>query len=123
MPYKNFDEVLKDKEISNIRELIELTDEELENILKTMKVENNKYSMLEYLGDLKGDDRTKKIIQTFAEKYCRCIDKVKTTSNSYAICTASIFNSKNIKGVGNNFQCDPPILYPINDTKIILRRK
>ena len=129
--FKNIDEMINYYHIDNIRELINLSDEELTKILSIMKVHNGKDDMLKYIDTLKdkhSEDKKSEIIleilQIFAEKYCRCLDNIKGSGEKYkyGICNKNIFNNKGLKGVGSNYQCNPiPMLFP--SPKYILQKK
>ena len=39
-------------------------------------------------------------------RYCRCLKKIKPPYNEYAVCTASIYNRRGLKGLGSHINCN-----------------
>ncbi len=125
--YKSFEEMMTELDIEDARELISMTDDELEEIISRMKVYDGKMSMSDFLMGKTGSERAKSFLIVLAEKYCRCLKSLETKQSTYnpnAICTKSIFNSKGLKGPGASFQCTPvPLLLPSKNNKYLLEKK
>ena len=139
--YSSYDEYFKSKEyisqdIKNIRDLVNLTDEQLESLILDMNMSIKKddvYKLIPSKDKADMDERIIKLLELFAKKYCRCIkniqDKYKDSKDSkesniynpYAVCTSSIFNKRGLKGIGKSVQCEkfPMLLLPKNSKNII----
>lgn len=125
--YSSFDAIMKDLHIDDARELISMSEDELEEIISRMKVYDGKMSMTDFLKGKTGSERAKAFLIVLAEKYCRCLkglEDQKTTYSPNAICTKSVFNSKGLKGPGSNYQCTPvPLLLPSKSKTFLLEKK
>ena len=114
-------------DIRDARNLINMSEDEVEEIISRMKVYDGKMSMTDFLKGKSGSERAKAFLIVLSEKYCRCLKRVENQKSSYnpnAICTKSVFNSKGLKGPGSSYQCTPvPLLLPSKTNTYLLKKK
>ncbi len=127
--YSSIEKLMEYLDIEDARKLINMSDDELEEIITKIKLYNGKTSMSEYLEGKTGSERAKAFLISMAEKYCRCLKGVESNpKKSYispnAICSSSVFNSKGLKGPGASYQCSPtPLLLGSKESKYVLEKK
>ena len=142
--YSSYDEYFKSKEyishdIKNIRDLVNLTDEQLESLISDLNMSITKDDIYRLIPSKDKDNintRIIKLLELFAKKYCRCIRNIQNKGkylnkeaylkkkNPYAICTSSIFNKRGLKGIGKSVQCTkfPMLLLPNNSKSILMKK-
>ena len=127
--YSSIEKLMEFLDVKDARKLINMTDNELEEIITKIKLYDGKTSMTDYLKGKTGSERAKAFLIYMAEKYCRCLKGVesnpkKSYVSSNAICSSSVFNSKGLKGPGASYQCSPtPLLLPSSNSKFVLEKK
>jgi hypothetical protein len=125
--YDSIEKLMEYLEIDDARNLVNMSIEELEEIISRIKLYNGKTSMTDFLQGKTGSERVKAFLIAMAEKYCRCLKGVEakgSTITPNAICTSTVFNSKGLKGPGSGYQCLPvPLLLPTNKSKFLLEKK
>jgi hypothetical protein len=127
--YSSIEQLMEYLDVKDARKLINMSDDELEEIITKIKLYNGKTSMSEYLKGKTGSERAKAFLISMAEKYCRCLKGVENNpKKSYispnAICSSSVFNSKGLKGPGASYQCSPtPLLLAPSSSKFVLEKK
>lgn len=117
--FRDMDHLMEYLEVDDARELVKLSEKETEDLIDLMNLYKGTTTMKEHLKDYRGSERVKQLLIELAGKFCRCLKAVEAKQNEYgvlnptAVCSASIFTSKGLKGPGRNFQCDPtPLLLP-----------
>jgi hypothetical protein len=127
--YSSIEKLMEYLDVEDARKLINMSDDELEEIITKIKLYNGKTSMTEYLKGKTGSERAKAFLIAMSKKYCRCLKGVESNpKKSYispnAICSSSVFNSKGLKGPGASYQCSPtPLLLASKDSKYVLEKK
>ena len=125
--FSSIEELMTQLDVKDARNLINMSEDELEEIISRMKVYDGKMSMTDFLKGKSGSERAKAFLIVLSEKYCRCLKSLEQQKSSYspnAICTKSVFNSKGLKGPGSSFQCTPvPLLLPSKTNKYLLEKK
>ena len=125
--FSSIEEIMTQLDVQDARNLINMSENELEEIISRMKVYDGKMTMTDFLKGKSGSERAKAFLIILAEKYCRCLKRVESQKSSYspnAICTKSVFNSKGLKGPGSNYQCTPvPLLLPSKTNTYLLEKK
>lgn len=125
--FESIEKLMEYLDVDDARELIKLTDKELEELIKTIKLYDDTVSMKEYLRGTRGSNRVKKFLIAIAEKYCRCLKGVEARKSSIspnAVCNKAVFNSKGLKGPGASYQCSPtPLLLAPIGSKYVLEKK
>jgi hypothetical protein len=129
--YNTLEEMLEDHKITNMRSLVQLSDDELEALINIIKLHEGKFDLKDLLKDVKNEDEKIKILVTeLAAKLCRCIEKVGQSESGkkleefrrIAICISSIFHSKGI--TISRLQCNPiPMLIPKKGSSFAIRPK
>jgi len=123
--YQTLERILKDYDIPNIRSLVALSDDELNSLIKIIKLHDNKISLQSLVKGKTTDEKVKILIDELAQKLCRCIKKVSSDnlgeSRKIAICISSIFHTKGITISG--FTCEPPQLLPKKGHHSIINKK
>lgn len=117
--FRDMDHLMNYLEVDDARELVKLSEKEIEDLIDQLNLYKGQITMKEHLKNYRGSERVKQLLIELAGKFCRCLKKVEERQNEYsvisptAICSASIFTSKGLKGPGRNFQCNPtPLLLP-----------
>jgi hypothetical protein len=125
--FSSIEEIMEQLDIQDARNLISMSEHEIEEIISRMKVYDGKMSMTDFLKGKSGSERAKAFLIVLSEKYCRCLKSLEQQKSSYspnAICTKSVFNSKGLKGPGSRYQCSPvPLLLPSKTNKYLLEKK
>jgi hypothetical protein len=125
--FLSIEEVMTQLDVQDARNLIHMSEDEVEEIISRMKVYDGKMTMTDFLKGKSGSERAKAFLIVLSEKYCRCLKSIEQQKSSYspnAICTKSIFNSKGLKGPGSNYQCTPvPLILPSKNNKYLLEKK
>ncbi len=128
--FESIEKLMEYLDVHDARELIKLTDAELEELIKKIKLYDEKVTMEEYLKGTRGSNRVKKFLIAIAEKYCRCLKGVEargTKSKAIspnAICNKTVFNNKGLKAPGASYQCNPtPLLLAPMGSKYVLEKK
>ena len=125
--FSSIEEIMAQLDIQDARNLINMSEAEVEEIISRMKVYDGKISMTDFLKGKSGSERAKAFLIVLSEKYCRCLKSLEQQKTSYspnAICTKSVFNSKGLKGPGSSYQCAPvPLLLPSKTNKFLLEKK
>ena len=125
--FSSIEEIMTQLDVKDARNLINMSEAELEEIISRMKVYDGKMSMTDFLKGKSGSERAKAFLIVLSEKYCRCLKSLEQQKSSYspnAICTKSVFNSKGLKGPGSNYQCTPvPLILPSKTNKYLLEKK
>lgn len=127
--FSSIEELMNKLDIEDARELIHMTEAELEEIISRIKLYNGTKTMKEFLQGKTGSERAKAFLISMAEKYCRCLKGVesKPMKGNYspnAICSSSVFNSKGLKGPGSSYQCRPmPLLLASKGKTYVLEKK
>jgi len=125
----SIEELMRQLDVDDARNLINMTEAELEEIISRIKMYDGKITMLEFLQGKTGSERAKAFLVSMAEKYCRCLKGVESKKSSSeispnAICSKSIFNSKGLKGPGSSYQCKPKaLLLAPKGKKFVLEKK
>lgn len=108
--FESIEKLMEYLDVTDARELIKLTDKELEELMSKIKLYDESMTMKEYLKGSRGSNRVKKFLIAIAEKYCRClkgVEKKGTTISPNAICNKSVFNNKGLRAPGASYQCKP----------------
>ena len=125
--FSSIEEIMTQLDVQDARNLINMSEAEIEEIISRMKVYDGKMSMTDFLKGKSGSERAKAFLIVLSEKYCRCLKGIEAKKSSYspnAICTKSVFNSKGLKGLGSNYQCTPvQLLLPSKTNKYLLEKK
>ena len=126
--FESIEKLMEYLDVHDARELIKLTNTELEELIQKIKLYDEKVTMEEYLKDTRGSNRVKKFLIAMAEKYCRCLKGVEASKSSVipnAICNKSVFNSKGLKAPGASYQCKPTalLLAPIGSKYVLEKKK
>jgi hypothetical protein len=122
--FQSMNELMEYLEVDDAKQLVKLSDKELEELIDVLKIYSGKQTMREHLKNYEGSERVKQLLIALAEKFCRCLKGVesspyKTAYSPTAVCSSSIFSKKNLKGPGSNFQCSPtPLLLPSGFSKL-----
>jgi hypothetical protein len=129
--YQTLEEMMRDYQIPDMRSLINLTDNELEQLITIVKLHDGKEKLSDLVKNAKDEDeKVKIVVDQMAQKLCRCFNKTQrpatqdqlTQSQRIAICISSIFHSKGI--TISRFDCNGPIpmLLPKKGEKAVIRR-
>lgn len=110
----------------DLRPLIALPDDQLENLIDLIKIHDGKDSFRDLLKDAKNpNQRIQMIVDEMAGKLCRCLSDLETRQpklqpgNRIAICISSIFHSKGI--TISRFNCkEGPVLLPRKGQKAVI---
>lgn len=125
--FSSIEEIMTQLDVQDARNLINMSEAEIEEIISRMKVYDGKMSMTDFLKGKSGSERAKAFLIVLSEKYCRCLKGIEAKKSSYspnAICTKSVFNSKGLKGPGSNYQCTPvPLILPSKTNTYLLEKK
>jgi hypothetical protein len=124
--FQSIETLMEYLDVDDARKLIKLTDDELEELIRKIKLYDENITMEEYLIGSKGSERVKRFLVAIAKKYCRCLKGVEAKGNTIspnAICNQSIFNNKGLKAPGASYQCTPtPLLLAPIGSKYVLER-
>lgn len=125
--YDSIEKLMEYLEIDDARKLVNMSIEELEEVISKIKLYDGKTSMTDFLQGKTGSERVKAFLIAMAEKYCRCLKGVEAKASSIspnAICSSKVFNSKGLKGPGSGYQCLPvPLLLPTKKSRFLLDKK
>ena len=127
--YETLEELLREFNITNMRSLIQLNDDELEGLINIIKLQRGQINMKDLLKDIDDEDEKIRIFVTeMASKLCRCIGALESNSNKQqnayspvAICVKSIFHKLGI--TIPKIQCKPvPMLIPNKGTTYMIKK-
>ena len=125
--YDSIEKLMEYLEIDDAKNLVNMTTEELEDIIAKIKLYDGKTRMIDFLEGKTGSERVKAFLIAMAEKYCRCLKGVDAKGSSIspnAICSSTVFNKKGLKGPGSGYQCLPvPLLLPTKKSRFVLEKK
>ena len=107
--YQTLSEIMESLGISDIRQLVKLQSGQLQSLIDTIKVYEQAQTLKDMAVGLDEAGQIKLLLETLADKLCRCIKKVRaqqgtTESTAIAICINSIFKRRNLKIY--KFRCD-----------------
>ena len=122
--FQSIETLMEYLDVDDARKLVKLTDSELEELIRKIKLYDENITMEEYLIGSTGSERVKRFLVAMAKKYCRCLKGVESKGTTpYAICNQSVFNNKGLKAPGASYQCTPtPLLLAPIGSKYVLER-
>jgi hypothetical protein len=120
--YADLEAMMKDFGIVNYRDLIDLTDDELEALIGVIKLHENTVRLSDLVKGKNLEAKSRILVDEMAGKLCRCVEKVHGATSPVAACIASIFHGKGI--TTSRHQCRPvPVLIPRKGNKAVILKR
>lgn len=127
--YRTIDELMRSLSEEDATALTTLDMKELNALIEILYIHDRTVKLSDSISSRASDsDRVKILLQTLAEKLCRCIKRVSTEDRSkdeavaIAICISSIFKRRGIKI--SSFNCEGDgVLLPKKGSKIVLSKQ